>query len=194
MCKSNPAASNPPRANPGHLLHDESRGPGIWQLIVPAPRTYANNKKHVSKHPVAISDGAQNRSRVSSSDALSFWSRWRAFIDHKRPIKAKEKHVLCFFSRSDSFRNLFYAVLLNWNSYVYYKWQLIILYIDRMDWGAGHLTIIVGTGGGAFANKNCPQDRAFEHFFQMPGVCLGGCSRLELTRTLCQYFKTTAKL
>ena len=32
-----------------------------------------------------------------------------------------------------------------------------ILYIDRMDWGAGHLTIIVGTGGGAFVDKNCPQ-------------------------------------
>ena len=42
-----------------------------------------------------------------------------------------------------------------------------------MDWGAGHLTIIVGTGGGAFANKNCPQGRAFEQFFQMPGVCPG---------------------
>ena len=26
----------------------------------------------------------------------------------------------------------------------------MILYIDRMDWGAGYLTIIVGTGGGAF--------------------------------------------
>ena len=48
------------------------------------------------------------------------------------------------------------------------------MYIDRMDWGAGHLTIIVGTGGGAFANKNCPQCRAFEQFFQMPGGLPGG--------------------
>ena len=31
------------------------------------------------------------------------------------------------------------------------------------------MTIIVGTGGGAFANKNCPQGRVFEQFFQMPG-------------------------
>ena len=47
-------------------------------------------------------------------------------------------------------------------------WQLIILYIDRMDWRAGHLTTTEGT-----------------NFFQMPGVCPGGgCSRLELTRTL----------
>ena len=57
-----------------------------------------------------------------------------------------------------------------------------------MDWGAAHLTIIVGTRGGAFTNKNCPQGRAFEQFFQMPGVCpgiaRGGCSRMELTRTL----------
>ena len=47
------------------------------------------------------------------------------------------------------------------------------LYIGLTDWGAGHLAIIVGTGGGAFANKNCPQGRAFDQFFQMPGVCPG---------------------
>ena len=48
-----------------------------------------------------------------------------------------------------------------------------------MDWGAGHLTIIVGTGGGAFANKN------LNNFFKCPGYTRGeGCSRLELTRTL----------
>ena len=48
-------------------------------------------------------------------------------------------------------------------------WQLITLYIDRMDWRAGHLTTTEGTRGGAFANKNCSQGRAFEQFFQMPG-------------------------
>ena len=53
-------------------------------------------------------------------------------------------------------------------------WQLITLYIGRMDWRAGHLTTTEGTGGGAFANKNCPQGRAIEQFFQMPGVCPGG--------------------
>ena len=41
-------------------------------------------------------------------------------------------------------------------------WELIIFYIDRMDWRAGHLTTTEGTGDGAFANKNCPQGRAFE--------------------------------
>ena len=44
-------------------------------------------------------------------------------------------------------------------------WQIIILYIDRMDWRAGHLTTKEGTGGGAFANKNCPQGRASEKNF-----------------------------
>ena len=56
-----------------------------------------------------------------------------------------------------------------------------------MDWGAGHLTITEGTGGGAFANKNWPQGRAFDQFFQMPGACPGGgemLTELELTRTL----------
>ena len=38
-----------------------------------------------------------------------------------------------------------------------------------IDWGAGHLTVIVGTVGGAFGNKNCPLGRAFDHFFK----CLG---------------------
>ena len=38
MCESIPAASIR-RANPGYLMHDESREPGIWQLIVSrAPR------------------------------------------------------------------------------------------------------------------------------------------------------------
>ena len=62
-------------------------------------------------------------------------------------------------------------------------WQPITLYIDRMDWMAGHLTTTEGTGDGAFANKNYPQGRAFEQFFQMPGFARGGCSRLELTHT-----------
>ena len=45
-----------------------------------------------------------------------------------------------------------------------------------MDWEAGHLTIIEGTGGGKFANqKNCPQGRAFDQFFQKSGVCPGVC-------------------
>ena len=54
-------------------------------------------------------------------------------------------------------------------------WQPISLYIDQMDWRARHLTTTEGTGGGSFANKNCPWGRAFEQFFQMPGVCPGFC-------------------
>ena len=57
-------------------------------------------------------------------------------------------------------------------------WQPITLYVDRMDWRAGHLTTTEGTGGGAFANKNCPQGRAFKQFFSnargMPGGFPGG--------------------
>ena len=52
-------------------------------------------------------------------------------------------------------------------------WQPITSCIDRMDWKAGHLTTTEGTGSGAFANKNFPQGREFEQFFQMPGVCPG---------------------
>ena len=53
-----------------------------------------------------------------------------------------------------------------------------------MDRGAGHLTIIVGTGGGAFVSKNCSPGRAFDHFFQMPGHCPGGMLAAGMTRTL----------
>ena len=49
-------------------------------------------------------------------------------------------------------------------------WQLIILYIDRMDGRAGHLTTTEGTGGRAFANKNCPQGRTFEFFSNARGI------------------------
>ena len=47
-------------------------------------------------------------------------------------------------------------------------------YIDQMDWRARHLITTEGMRGGAFANKNYPQGRVFEQFFQMPGVCPGG--------------------
>ena len=58
-------------------------------------------------------------------------------------------------------------------------WQLIILYIDRMDWRAGHLTTTEGTGGGAFSNKNCPQGRASEKkLFKCPRVCPRGAGRM----------------
>ena len=46
----------------------------------------------------------------------------------------------------------------------------IFVYIGRIGLGAGHLTIIVGMGDRAFANKNCPQGQAFNQFFQMPEV------------------------
>ena len=54
----------------------------------------------------------------------------------------------------------------------------MFLYIGRMDWRAGHLTIIVGTGRGVFANKNCPQGRAFDsNFFKGPGFVRGFARR-----------------
>ena len=54
-----------PQANPGCLIHDESRG-GAGHLVVnsvPVSRAIANNKKLASQHPIVISYGAQ-KSRV----------------------------------------------------------------------------------------------------------------------------------
>ena len=74
-------------------------------------------------------------------------------------------------------------------------WQLIILYIDRMDWRAGHLNTTEGTGDGAFANKNCPQGRAFEIFSNARGMP-GGLSEGMLaagidSHIIQQYFRKT---
>ena len=96
------------------------------------------------------------------------WSRGRAFVDHKRPIKTIEPFALSFFSRSDSFRDLFYAVLLSCITVIFNKiWQLITLYIDGLEGRAfdHHRR----NGGGAFANKNCPHGRAFEFFSNARG-------------------------
>ena len=66
--------------------------------------------------------------------------------------------------------------------------NIFVYWLDEL--GSGDLTIIVGTRGGAFANKNCLQVRAFDNIFQVPGICPGvcpgaeRCSRLELTCTL----------
>ena len=90
----------PPRANLGHLLHDESRGPGIWQLIVLIVDSAPPGICKQQKTGFVISCchfKRRSESRVSSSQALSFWSRSRASNDHKRPIKAK-KHLFCLFS------------------------------------------------------------------------------------------------
>ena len=56
---------------------------------------------------------------------------------------------------------------------------MLILYIGRMDWGAGHLTVIIGTGGGSTKTV-----RHLNNFFECPGFARGGCSRLELTHTI----------
>ena len=58
-----------------------------------------------------------------------------------------------------------------------------------MDWGTGYLTIIVGTGAGHLQTKIARGAGHFNNFFKRPGYARGlpgggGCSRLELTRTL----------
>ena len=82
----NSSREHPPprRANLGHLLHDECQGPGIWQLIVSRPPGHLQTTKSLFRNN--LSDRRfrwRSDSRVSSSQALSFWSRWRAFIDPK---------------------------------------------------------------------------------------------------------------
>ena len=62
MCESIPVASITPRANPGHLRHDESRGQGIWQLIVSRPPGHLQTTKNLFRNILSLfSDGAQSQ-------------------------------------------------------------------------------------------------------------------------------------
>ena len=81
--------------------------------------------------------------RTTKNILSSFPSVLRVKGFKHRHFGTRRESALSFFSRSDSFRDLLYAVLLSWNSHFYKKnWQLVFLYIGRMDWWAGHLTII----------------------------------------------------
>ena len=111
---------HPPPGKPRAFVSRWVLGAGHLTVnSVPALRAFANNNKLVSLLTSYRHFRRCSASRVSKSQALSFWSRWWAFIDHKRPIKAIEPFALSFCSRSDSFRDLFYAVLLSRSSYVY---------------------------------------------------------------------------
>ena len=54
------------------------------------------------------------------------------------------------------------------------KWQITFLYIGRMDLGAGHLTIIVGTGSGAFCRQKLPAGPGIWQNFSSPRGLPGG--------------------
>ena len=49
------------------------------------------------------------------------------------------------------------------------KWQLMSLYFGLMDWGAGHLTVIVGTGAGHLPTKIARMAGHLTKFFKCPG-------------------------
>ena len=67
------------------------------------------------------------------------------------------------------------------------KWQLIFLFIGLMDFGAGRLIIIVGTGAGHLPTKiarRAERLNIFSNARGLPGPFPGfRCSRLELTHT-----------
>ena len=114
----NSSCEHSPRANPDHLMHDESRGPGHLVFnSVPGPREFANKKKNLLRN---IMSSIPTALRVKGFKHRHFGIR-RAFIDHKRHTKPIKPFALSLFSRSNSFYDLFYAVLLSWNSYVYWK-------------------------------------------------------------------------
>ena len=109
MCVSIPTASIPPPpwANPGHLIHDESRGLGICQIIVcsPPPPVICKQQKHCF---VTFCHHFQQRSEVKGFQPRHFGKR--SFKDPKRPSKAMKTFALSLFGQSVSFRDLIIAV------------------------------------------------------------------------------------
>ena len=90
-------------------MHVESRGPGIWQLIVSRAPGHLQTAKNLFRNillsfPTVL--------RVKGFKHRRFGIR-RTVIDHKRPIKAIKQFALSCFSRSDSFRDLLFPVLLS---------------------------------------------------------------------------------
>ena len=47
LMQVNSSRKHPPRANPGPLMHNESRRPGIWQLIVSPPGHLQQHNKQL---------------------------------------------------------------------------------------------------------------------------------------------------
>ena len=52
-------------------------------------------------------------------------------------------------------------------------YQLIILYIDRMNWRAGHLTTTEGTEAGHLPTKIVRRAGHLSDFFKYPGYARG---------------------
>ena len=178
--------------------HPPGQTPDIWSWwvpwaghlavnSVPAPRAFANIKKNLLRNILSSFPTALAQSQGFQTP--SFWNK-RAFIDqHKTPIKALKPFALCLFRRNDSFRDLFYAVLLSWNSYVYYKMANVIFVYWSNGLGAGHQFGYHSRneGRGICQQKLTAGPGIWIFFSSARGLPGGGCSRLELTRTLYSY-------
>ena len=92
-------------------------GSGIWQLIAFRPPGICKQQQNLLRN---ILSSFPTELRVKGFKYRHFGIR-RAFIDHKRPKKGNKAICCVFFqfSWSDSFRDLFYAVLSIELSYVY---------------------------------------------------------------------------
>ena len=108
MCESILAISIPPGQTSGISCTMSPMGGHLADNSVPAPRVFANNKILVLQHPIVISDGTQSQGFQAVKHC-----HFGVGEEHKLPIRAIKPFALSFCCRSDSFRDLFYAVLLN---------------------------------------------------------------------------------
>ena len=173
MCESVPAASIPP-----------GQTPGIWCMINPMGQAFQIFDNVRAPRHLQTTKNLLSNNRSSFLTAL--WVKGfkhhhfliRAFIVHKCLTKAMKPFVLSFFSQSDSFHDLFYAVLLSWNSYFYHKIATNILVYIWSDglWGQAFDHHGRNRERGICQQK-MPAGLGIWPIFQMHRVCLGGAAR-----------------
>ena len=139
MCESIPAASIPPPGQTPDICCTMSPG-GRWQLIVSRPPGHLQTTKNLFRNILSPFPTAF-RIKGFKNQALSFWSRWRAFI-------VVTHFVTCSMQ---------------------FYWAETVMYIDRIDWGAGHLPTKVARRAGYLNN--------FLNSRSMPGDLPGGDAR-----------------
>ena len=173
ICESIPAASIPPSPpNPGHLIQDESRGVGIWQLIVSRPPMHLQTTKNflhciLSLFPTALR--SLQLSLVKQFQTPLFWNN-----DHKRPIKTIK--TICFVF-------IWSQCPISWpyplRDHMTFQVRLMnILYIvhwsDKLG-GPGSWPSYLGTGGRGICQRKLPAELGIWPIFSTAqgGGCCG---------------------
>ena len=152
---------------------------GILQLIVSWSPGHLQTTTNLPHNILWSFSTALKKSRVSTP---SFWNKksiWRT-----QKTNRNNKTIYFALVRSECFISWPYSP---WcNMVVHVRGIYYTMNIGRMHWGRAldHHSRNGGRGGGDICQYwKLPAGPSIWSYFQMPRVCPGGCSRLEMTRT-----------